>query len=104
MEALDEIGTILEQLQSILERLNKLDINKNSVKSIEANIANLKTWTAKLERFEITAAKDKKDVKESYFNGDALIVTAAKNPWIRWMNTTQESTRCLQAKVSNAIK
>ena len=43
MEALDEIGTILEQLQSILERLNKLDINKNSVKSIEANIANLKT-------------------------------------------------------------
>ena len=71
MEALDKIGTISEQLKSILERLSKLDIIENSVKSIEANLANLKARTAKLEQFEITAAKDIKDLKESCsFNDD----------------------------------
>ena len=50
MEALDKSGTISEQLKSILERLNKLDIIENSVKSIETNLANLKARTAKLEQ------------------------------------------------------
>ena len=71
IEALDQIGTISEQVKAILERLNELDTIGNSVKSIEANLANLKTRTAKLEQFEITAAKDIKDLKESCsFNGD----------------------------------
>ena len=71
MEALDKISAISEQLKSTLERLSKLDIIENSVKRIEANLANLKARTAKLEQFEITAAKDIKDLKESCnFNGD----------------------------------
>ena len=65
METLDTIGSISEQLKSILERLKKLDIIENSVKNIEANLANLKARSAKLEQFEITAAKDIKDLKES---------------------------------------
>ena len=71
MEALEKIGSISEQLKSILERLDKLDIIENSVKSIEVNLANLKARTAKLEQFELTAAKDIKDLKVSCnFNGD----------------------------------
>ena len=58
MEALNKIESISEQLKSILERLNKLDTIENSVKSIEANLANLKAPTAKLEQFELTAVKD----------------------------------------------
>lgn len=65
METLDTIGSISEQLKSILRRLKKLDIIENSVKNIEANLANLKARSAKLEQFEITAAKDIKDLKES---------------------------------------
>ena len=72
MEALNKIESISEQLKSILERLNKLDTIENSVKSIEANLANLKARTAKLEQFELTAAKDIKDLKQScIFNGDS---------------------------------
>ena len=37
---------------------------ENSVKNIEANFANFKARNAKLEQFEITAAKDIKDLKE----------------------------------------
>ena len=72
MEALNKIESISEQLKSILERLNKLDTIENSVKSIEANLANLKARTAKLEQFELTAANDRKDLKQScIFNGDS---------------------------------
>ena len=72
METLDTIASISEQLKSILDRLKKLDIIENSAKNIEANLANLKARTAKLEQFEITAAKDiLNDLKESTtFNGN----------------------------------
>ena len=71
MEKLDTIASISEQLKPILDRVKKLDIIENSVKNIEANLANLKARTAKLEQFEITAAKDIKDLKESTtFNGN----------------------------------
>ena len=71
MEKLDTIASISEQLKSILDRIKKLDIIENSVKNIEANLANLKARTAKVEQFEITAAKDIKDLKESTtFNGN----------------------------------
>ena len=58
MEALEKIGDISEQLNSILTRLDKLDIIKNSVRNIESNLANLKARTAKLKEFEIVAKKD----------------------------------------------
>lgn len=64
MEALEKIGEISEQLNSILTRLDKLDIIKNSVRNIESNLANLKARMAKLEEFEIVAKKNIKDVKE----------------------------------------
>ena len=73
MEALDKIGNISKQLNSILTRLDKLDIIDNSVRNIESNIANLKARTAKLEEFEIVAKKDITDVKEKCSsNGEKL--------------------------------
>ena len=49
METLDMIGWNSEQLKSILDRLKKLDVIENSVKNIEANLANLKARTTKLD-------------------------------------------------------
>ena len=73
MEALDKIGAIGEQLNTILDRLNKLDVIEISIKNIETNLANLKVRTAKLEDFEAGARKDIEDLKKSCsFNGDNL--------------------------------
>ena len=73
MEALDKIGAIGEQLNTILDRLNKLDVIETSIKNIETNLANLKVRTAKLEDFEAGARKDIEDLKKSCsFNGNNL--------------------------------
>ena len=73
MEALDKIGAIGEQLNTILDRLNKLDSSKYPPKNIETNLANLKVSTAKLEDFETGARKDIEEFKKSCsFNGDNL--------------------------------
>lgn len=71
MEALGKIGTISEQLNSILARLAKLDVIESSVKNIESNLANLKARTAKLEQFEIKTETEIKDLKKlCKTNGD----------------------------------
>ena len=73
MEALDKIGANGEQLNTILDRLNKLAVIEISIKNIETNLANLKVRTAKLEDFEVGARKDIEDLKKSCsFNGDNL--------------------------------
>ena len=71
MEALEKIESISLQLNSILTRLNKLDSIEDSVKNIETCLSNLTARTAKLEQFEITTAKNIKDLQDSCsFNGD----------------------------------
>ena len=55
--------TTFLKLNSILTRLNKLNIIENSVRNIKSNLVNLKARKAKLEVFEIVAKKDIKDVK-----------------------------------------
>ena len=73
MEALEKIGDFSKKLNSILTRLNKLDIIENSVRNIESNLINLKARMAKLEEFEIVAKKDIKDVKEKCsINGEKI--------------------------------
>ena len=70
MEALEKIGDISERLNSILTRLDKLDIIENSVRNIESNLANLKARTAKLEEFELVTKNDIKDVKRKCSSND----------------------------------
>ena len=71
MAALDKIEHIGEQLNSIIDRLSKLDSIENTVRNIETSLANLKTRTAKLEEFQATAKTDIADLKKSCsFNTD----------------------------------
>ncbi|CAH3183085.1 unnamed protein product [Porites lobata] len=71
MAALDKIEHIGEKLNSIIDRLSKLDSIESTVRNIETNLANLKTRTAKLEEFQATAKTDIADLKKSCsFNTD----------------------------------
>ena len=71
MAALDKIEHIGEKLNSIIDRLSKLDSIESTVRNIETNLANLKARTAKREEFQATAKTDIADLKKSCsFNTD----------------------------------
>ncbi|CAH3028683.1 unnamed protein product [Porites evermanni] len=71
MAVLDKIEHIGEKLNSIIDRLSKLDSIESTVRNIETNLANRKTRTAKLEEFQATAKTDIADPKKSCsFNTD----------------------------------
>ena len=71
MAALDKIEHIGEKLNSIIDRLSKLDSIESTVRNIETNLANLKARTARLEEFQATAKTDIADLKKSCsFNTD----------------------------------
>ena len=52
------------KLQTILEKLEKLDIIESTVKSIQANLAKLESWKQKLEQFKEYAKKEIEDLQE----------------------------------------